>query len=171
MVPGLEQLRDIHGLQEISWWPLALGWWLVIAALAIGLALVWRWRTVLRLRLPPLPVLHPGSWRWDAARQLRALRRRATQQDGKQTAGELSELLRRIAMARFGREACAGLTGEDWLAWLKEQDPTGFDWIGNGRLLLEAPYAPPGATDRRGDLLRLIEVAQEWIAAEDPKHV
>ena len=88
-------------------------------------------------------MLRIGSWRWDAARQLRALRQRAATQDPKLTAGDLSELLRRVAMARLGRDACAGLAGEDWLAWLADQDPRGFDWRSKGRLLLDAPYAPP----------------------------
>jgi hypothetical protein len=51
----------------------------------------------------------------------------------KPVATEFSELLRRIAMARHGRTACAGLHGEDWLAWLTEHDPKGFDWRRDAR--------------------------------------
>ncbi len=139
----ISQLRDIHGLDPLSWWPPAPGWWLLAFSLLLLIWLAWRYRASLRLRIPPIPVLRIGSWRWDAARQLRALRQRATTQDPKQTAAELSELLRRIAMARLGRDACAGLTGEAWLAWLTERDPKQFDWRSRGRPLLIAPYAPP----------------------------
>ena len=31
MEPGTIVLRDIHGLDTIPWWPLATGWWYVIA--------------------------------------------------------------------------------------------------------------------------------------------
>jgi len=71
----------------------------------------------------------------------------------------------------LGREACAGLTGESWLNWLKGNDPNGFDWADRGRMLLEAPYAPPGIQSQTQDLLVLIDAAHEWVAAEDPKHV
>lgn len=139
----LSQLRDIRGLDPVSWWPPAAGWWLVAGAVLLLLVLAWRYRASLRLRIPPIPVLRIGNWRWDAGRQLRDLRQRSASQDAKQTAVELSELLRRVAMARLGRESCAGLVGESWLAWLAERDPKGFDWLTRGRLLLDAPYAPP----------------------------
>ncbi len=176
------QLRDIRGLDPVSWWPPAPGWWLLAGSILLLLLLAWRWRASLRLRIPPIPVLRIGSWRWDAARQLRALRQRAPTQDPKLTAGDLSELLRRVAMARLGRDACAGLVGEDWLAWLADQDPHGFDWKTKGRLLLDAPYAPPAASTARlaassGPLgsppewLELIDAAYQWILVEDGRRV
>ena len=64
MVPGIDQLRDIHGIQSVPWWPPAIGWWLIAAAIVGLLYLAWRWRTSIRLRIPPLPVFNIGSWRW-----------------------------------------------------------------------------------------------------------
>jgi hypothetical protein len=171
MGPGIEQLRDIHGIQAVPWWPPAPGWWLIAGAVVLLLALAWRFRTGIRLRIPPLPVFSVGSWRWDAARQLRALRKRAPEQDTKQTASELSQLIRRIAMARLGRDACAGLTGESWLEWLAGNDPQGFAWSEQGRLLLETPYAPPGDLAQSREILALIDAIHEWVAAEEPKDV
>ena len=99
---------------------------------------------------------------------------------------ELSELLRRVAMARLGREACAGLVGEAWLAWLAEQDPKGFDWRTRGRPLLDAPYAPPApvrvadpsragpsgrAVEGLQDWLVLIDAAYQWVLVEDKRRV
>ena len=66
-----------------------------------------------------------------------------------QLAGELSELLRRIAIARLGRARAAGLSGERWLAWLQEHDPAGFAWTQLGQPLLTLPYAPPGSSQDR----------------------
>jgi hypothetical protein len=169
MHPSVEQLRDIQGIHGVPWWPPGPGWWLLAAAVLALTFLAWRFRPQLRLRIPPLPFVTVGSWRWDAARHLRDLRKRAGTQDGKQTAGELSELLRRIAMARLGRDVCAGLTSEDWLAWLGGNDPKGFDWPRQGRLLLEVPYAPPGDLRRSQELLTLIDAAYDWVEAEDRK--
>lgn len=169
MYPGVEQLRDIHGIQGVPWWPPGPGWWMVTASLLALAFLAWRFRPQLRLRIPPLPFFTVGSWRWDAARHLRDLRKRVGTQDGKQTAGELSELLRRIAMARLGRDACAGLTGEEWLAWLGVNDPKGFDWPQQGRVLLDAPYSPPGPLSRSQELLALIDAAYDWVEVQDRK--
>jgi hypothetical protein len=169
MYPGAEQLRDIHGIQGVPWWPPGPGWWmLTLAMLALAL-FAWRFRARIRLTIPPLPFVTLGSWRWDASRRLRDLRRRAGTQDGKETASELSELLRRIAMARLGRDACAGLTGEDWLAWLGGNDPKGFDWPRQGRLLLDVPYARRGTISHSQELLLLIDAAYDWVEVEDRK--
>jgi hypothetical protein len=168
MQPGLEQLRDIQGISGVPWWPLAPGWWLVLAALAAIAFAAYHWRFILRLRVP-IPGITLGTWRWDAAAELRSLRRRAGEgQNPKATAGELSELLRRIAMARWGRESCAGLNGAEWLAWLAAKDPAGFPWEVRGKLLASAPYAPHGAVGER-DLLALIDAAFAWVSAPDPK--
>jgi hypothetical protein len=172
MQPGLGPLRDIRGIEGVPWWPLADGWWILLGAMVlIGLA-AWHWRVVLRLRVP-IPFVTLGSWRWDAASALRDLRRRARAgQDAKTTAGELSELLRRIAMARLGRSACAGLVGEGWLGWLAEKDPKGFAWRERGRTLIEAPYAPLARAGDRGQtdpLLELIDAAYAWVSAPAPR--
>ena len=168
MQPGLDQLRDIRGIEGVPWWPLAPGWWLLLAALAVIAFAAYHWRTILRLRVP-IPGITLGTWRWDAAAQLRALRRRAREgQEAKTTVGELSELLRRIAMARWGRDACAGLNGEDWLSWLAAKDPAGFPWEVRGQILLTAPYSPPG-TRGGEDLLALIDAAYAWVSAPNPK--
>jgi len=171
MFDGVEQLRDIHGIQGVPWWPPGPGWWILAAGLALLVFLAFRFRAKLRLRIPPLPFVTVGNWRWDAARRLRDLRRRAKDQDAKTTAGELSELLRRIAMARVGRDTCAGLTGRAWLEWLAGNDPKGYDWVQEGGLLLEIPYAPPATpdADRARALLALIDAAYDWVAAEDSK--
>lgn len=166
-LPHTYQLRDIHGLDPVPWWPLAMGWWLLFGMVAISL---WLGRH-------RLPLLHNNTisnlaWRWDAARQLRALRRRTRRQETWLTASELSTLLRRIAIANYGRDACAGLTGTAWLEWLLQHDPAGFPWPERGQLLQTMPYAPPNtlAADP-GDLLELIDATRTWLnrAKQPPK--
>lgn len=168
---GPQALRDIHGITGVPWWPPGPDWWLVGAAL---LVLVWvvRRRGVPRSWRLALPLLRPGAaraWRREASRALRALRRRARAgADPKACLGDLSELLRRVAMARLGRPACAGHTGEAWLAWLSANDPQGFDWTERGRVLLTGPYAPPGQVPAT-DLLDLIDAVAAWVAPFAPR--
>ncbi len=166
--PPIQQLKDIQDIPPLPWWPPAPGWWLLAAALLVLTVAVWRWRAILGLRIP-IPGITLGTWRWDAAAALRDLRRRARAgQDAKTTAGELSELLRRVAMARLGRPACAGLTGTAWLDWLADHDPNGFPWRERGQILLAAPYAP---AIRAGgaDLLALLDAVEAWVSAREPK--
>ena len=160
------QLKDIHGLDTVSWWPPAVGWWLLAAALAglvLGLFLLLR-----HLRRYP-----PGSWHRDAWRQLRRLRQQSSSLPADQLAGELSVLMRRIAVARCGRDQAAALAGERWLDWLQRNDPAGFDWTVRGKPLLTLPYAPAGLyAVSSGHLLPLIDAAFAWTGKHTrPRHV
>lgn len=169
MFSEAQQLRDIHEAMGNPWWPPAPGWWLLLTVLVLAVLLMRRFDSVWRLRVP-IPLVTLGTWRWDAAGALRRLRRDVDSVAPKQSASALSELLRRIAMARHGRAACAGLHGEDWLAWLAAHDPNGFDWRSQGRLLLQAPYAPPSeVAAERAALRALIDASMGWVGAQDPK--
>ncbi len=131
------RLRDIRGLDAISGWPPAPGWWLLGGAVLLLLVGVALWIRHLR-RFPP------GGWNKDARQHLVRLRRRQRTLGAKAVAAELSEVLKRIALTRFGRPGTAALSGEAWLQWLERHDPNGFRWTEKGRLLLELPYAPEG---------------------------
>jgi hypothetical protein len=153
------RLHDIQELDPVSVWPLATGWWLMLAGVVlivlmfIGLR---RWRPDWQRYLPRY------GWSRDAARQLTVLRDQVGRREVKVVADRLSELLRRIAIARCGRDSCAGLHGEPWLAWLADHDPDGFDWRDRGRLLLDLPYAPPGELGDQPELHDLIDAALAW---------
>jgi hypothetical protein len=153
------RLHDIHELDPVSIWPLATGWWLMLVGIAMLILLfigLRRWRPDWRHYLPRY------GWSRDAARELNTLRDRVGRGDVKTLVARLSELLRRIAIARCGRDRCAGLHGEPWLAWLTDHDPDGFDWRARGRLLLELPYAPPAELVEQPELINLIDAALAW---------
>ncbi len=152
------QLRDIHGLDSIPWWPLASGWW-------IGAALLLLILVAILLLVRHLIIFPPGSWRKEARAALRELRRHSPERTSKETAGRLSELLRRIAIARFGREGPASMTGEQWLSWLQQEDPNGFNWSIHGKLLLSLPYAPEDWQADPGEIRTLIRATQEMVGS------
>lgn len=162
MSPILD-LRDIHGLDSISWWPPGSAWWAVLGAV---LVLIWFAYTVWQR-------LNYVGWQRDARRQLhrlrRALRRNPDAQAVRGLVADYSELLRRVAMMRYGREQCAGLQGEAWLAWLEARDPQGFRWSDEARLLLLSPYAPPDTPLDTARLPRLLRAMRPWIEAELPQ--
>lgn len=156
-----DTLRDIHGLDSVPWWPLAPGWWYVLGVIVLVPALIaagyW------------LAYQGPWfGWRSDARRKLAGLRRELRKGSAREVAGQLSELLRRIAMARSGRRIAAGLTGDSWLNWLAEMDASGFDWETRGQLLLKAPYMPPTVEVERREVAALVRAATRWIDATRP---
>lgn len=154
----LARMRDIHALnmEQASWWPPAPGWWLVALGAALLLLLVW-WG------LRNLIAYPPGTWHRDARNQLVALRKLSRQLAPEQSLRELSELLRRIAITRIGREQAAGLADEKWLRWLQDQDPANFPWTEKGRVLTQIPYAPPGQFPvSRIQVIELINASLVW---------
>ena len=147
MDPEQIPLRDLHLPEAIAWWPLAPGWWVVIALmlLALGyLARIWL-----------------GKRRRSAARRhaLKQLARLMAdfEQHGDVVAfsSAMSELLRRTMLAYAPRKEVAGLTGAEWLAWLdRDLDQPRFQ--GDvGRKLLELPYRRP---DDELSALELVDV-------------
>lgn len=155
MKPDLEQLRDIHLPEPVSWWPPAPGWWLLLALLLAfsGLALWW-----LRKR-------RNGRWRREAVREWTRLKERwgREQSSASDVAAGLSVLLRRVAISRFPRSEVASLTGEDWLRFLDVPMASGSEADGfrrgAGRALIDAPYNPRA----QADMEALLELCKRWI--------
>jgi hypothetical protein len=128
-------LRDLHLPEAIGWWPLAPGWWVVLAMAAAALGYV-AWRLFRR-------------WQFHAPRRyaLRELARFEAEylehRNPVMLGKQLSELLRRGMLAYAPREEVAGLTGEEWLAWLDEGMPLPYFHTEGGKSLLNLPYRDP----------------------------
>jgi len=132
MDPEQLPLRELHLPEVIGWWPLAPGWWFLIALVVLGFGYL-LYKALLK-------------WRWNAARRM-ALRELARVQgeyqsglDAVTLATELSELLRRTMLAYARRDEIAGLTGKRWLQWLDHGlDDAPFS-SGSGQVLESLPY-------------------------------
>ena len=131
-------LRDLHLPDAIGWWPLAPGWWVVLAIVSAALGyLAWRLYKRWLFNAP----------RRYALRELARLEAEYLEHGNPVTLGkQLSELLRRGMLAYAPREEVAGLTGKEWLAWLDEGMPLPYFHTEGGKSLLNLPYRDP-----RGD--------------------
>ncbi|MCB1782682.1 MAG: DUF4381 domain-containing protein [Alphaproteobacteria bacterium] len=145
------QLHDIKGLDAISWWPPAPGWWILAGVLILLLIAVFGVRVWRRRRA--------ARWQAHVKGLFLSLRR---ENDARTKVSALSELLRGLAIQTHGRESCAGLEGSAWLAWLSAHDPAGFNWTYDAKILIEAPYAPDGHI-AANDLEPLIKAAERWV--------
>lgn len=132
----LSQLAPDRAPPPLGWWPLAPGWWGLMALLLItALALIWLHR---RRQAPSL-----RRWQRAALRELATLQTQADLDDA-QLAQGLQQLLRRYAVARHGREDVAALSGDAWIAFVVRHG--GQAWAGDsGAALLRCAYGPTGA--------------------------
>lgn len=151
----LEDLIDIQGLDHIGVWPLAWGWWLIISIITVmvGITLFYLFK---RSR-------YRNSWQYQAFVRLQDIQQRITTDAAKTVLQNLSLELRKIAMLTTQRDQCAGLIGVQWLQWLHDHDPSGFNWADNGKLLIEAQYMPLSVTSEPQQLNQLIDAAKVWV--------
>ncbi len=160
MDPQQIPLRDLHLPEFIGSWPLAPGWWVIIAALLLFVA--WLLRESLR------------KWRRNAPRRLalRELARvRSDYDNGVDivTLGkELSELLRRAMLAYAPRKEVAGLTGDAWLSWLDRGMEQELFANGPGRVLGSLPYRGSEQEDEQVDIDELTDVVRQRLLTPVP---
>lgn len=155
----LTQLQDIHLPEPVGWWPLAWGWWLLIALALVLLALaLWRWqvrRYRQRYRREALALL-AHIYHDSQSNQSEATTRRHYLQ-------QVNQLLRRTALTALPQSVqpeVAGLSGQRWLEFLDQSaDLSPAFGAGPGQVLAQGPYQPDPPVDI--DALHLL--AQRWI--------
>ena len=128
-------LRDLHLPDAIGWWPLAPGWWGVIALLVLVLGYT-LWRAYRRWRFN-------GPRRYAMRELARYEHEYLVHRDPVTLGKQLSELLRRGMLAYAPREEVAGLTGSEWLAWLDRGMPLPYFHTEGGKSLMNLPYRDP----------------------------
>lgn len=137
---SLDRLHDLALPPEVPWWPLAPGWYGVIAlALAAAAWLACRaWK----------------HWRSNA------YRRAALQELGAlDTPAAIAGLLRRCALAIAPRDRIAELSGPAWTDWLTARCPEPMPEIVRSQLTAGIYQAP----SNNPDLAPLKTYATRWI--------
>ncbi len=154
----LEQIHDIEEIDPIHWWPLAIGWQIVILLtilLCVGICYFIARRMAFR-----------RSWKSDFLAQLQKLEAEFKEENRSETVVGLSQLLRRMTLQLFSRKECASLTGDRWLQWLTEHDPKQFNWKEKGKVLALVPYAPINQKNfiiSDSDMREIMHAIKQWI--------
>jgi hypothetical protein len=130
----LAQLAPPHAPAPPGWWPLAIGWWVLLILLVVTGALIIYWQTRPSVRLRRI-----------ALRELKNLQTSAD--DDIALSRDLEHLLRRYAVARFGRDTVANLSGERWIAFVVAHGGTAWSGATGGNLLRIA-YGGAATADR-----------------------
>jgi hypothetical protein len=152
MDPEQIPLRDLHLPEAIGWWPLAPGWWLLIALAVFGL----------------LYLLHRAWCRWRANRPRRIALRELKKLHGEYRHGmdtvslskQLSQLLRRAMLAYASRDEVAGLTGQSWLEWLDRGLEGQPFTSGPGRLIGSLPYVRADSNDAEKNIAAMMDAVR-----------
>jgi hypothetical protein len=151
----LANLRDLALPPPAPWWPPAPGWWILLAgAAAIGAILLLR----------ALATYRANAYRRAADRELAALESTldAGAADYGLVAAQVSQVLKRAALAAFPREAVAPLSGAAWLQFLDQTGGTTAFRNYAGRVLTEAIFRQShraGPAESRP----LVAAAREWV--------
>ena len=152
MNPAELPIRDLHLPDAIGIWPLAPGWWIVIALTVV--ALIWLVRRLVLRRAR-------GAMRRHALRRLAALEREYLEhRDAVKFATALSALVRRTMLAYAPRQEVAGLTGESWLEWLDHDLATPCFLDGDGRALVTMPYRGPAQQIDQSQIAMLVDAVR-----------
>lgn len=147
----LSELKPIHLPDAIGWWPPAIGWWIVTLGimLIVTVALWWLYKRHKSL-----------AYKREAMLEFHTIQG-AFQSHGDKSRllADLSTLLKRACISRYGREQTAGLAGEAWLKFLDQSGSTNEFSQGCGRALLAQRYVKdPSFTPQE-----LIELVKKWL--------
>ncbi len=150
-------LRDIHLPDSVSWWPIASGWWLLLAILFVIAIIIW---AVSEIRARK-------QLRQQALLELDALQQNFHQhQELGRLASDCSILLRRVALSRFNRQQVAGLTGTEWVKFLNQQGEQAHFNAELSDVLTHAPYQ--NHCDYNAEAL--LSAARHWLEQLPPQN-
>ena len=163
MNPEEIPLRDLHLPEMTGWWPLAPGWWVLIALAICGfLYLAWQ----------AFQKFQNNAARRKALSQLRYLKAEYSWSGDATSLGiRLSELLRRAMLAYAPRDEVAGLTGTSWLQWLDRGLPEKTFTEGPGQIIESLPYRKSDPDTNDVDIDALIDAVQQRLKTPLPEPV
>ncbi len=145
MNDNLPELRDIHLPQDtISVWPLAYGWWLILAIIIFLMASIYFVR-LYRIK----------SKKLYAIRLLDSLDKKTA------SAIKMSEILRRICVYKYPEAST--LLSKEWIKFLNSHSKSPIK-DGAANLLINAPYINPDtAVYSQQDINDLYDFCRSWI--------
>jgi hypothetical protein len=146
-------IKDIEPLQEVSFFPLAIVWWLVIflfIALIIGLI------SYFIIRKKSKDIINIVNY-------LKLTKDDIEKQDSHQIIIKISKIIRLLAIRKFSRKDCASLIDKEWLLWLTKNDPNKFNWLKEADILTRAPYMKKFNNIANIKITKIIDATLGWI--------
>lgn len=151
----LEQLRDVHLPNDVSWWPLAPGWWIIIG-LVIIIAILLIVKAYLKKR-------HYRFARY-AIDELEQLQ----QSTESRWLAKSQNIMRRLSLCYVDESELGQLSQGEWLDFLRQTNHQSLsaDTI---NAFVDLPYKPASATDELDKTVILHQII-DW-AGQLPENV
>lgn len=146
-------LRDIHLPDPVSWWPLATGWWLLLALFFVCLIGLFIYNKITKHKTPVI------AYRKLAISELDTLKQQSQQQSNLESLRAISNLLRRISLSYYPRKEVASLSGEKWTEKLNALSNDSPFTAQQCELLSNASYQQNVDYDRDA----LFNLCEKWI--------
>lgn len=160
---SLQNLHDIISPHVVAWLPPAPGWY----ALGLSIFLLCSWFSVHKYML-----WKRNKYRREALIELAVIQKQLADGAGyQQFLPQLAELVKRTAIAAYGRNLVASLTGNDWRGFLDTTGATHLFTTGDGRLLQDCSYQPAARLANFSDeqVAGLQKAVFYWIQKHHPK--
>jgi len=131
---SLQNLHDIVSPPPVAWLPPAPGWY----AMGLSLLLLLGWFAVQKF-----VKWKRNRYRREALAELADLENQLADSIVHQKLlPQYSQLVKRTAIAAYGRRVVASVTGDEWLIFLDKTADTRLFTQGSGRLLYDCAYQP-----------------------------
>jgi hypothetical protein len=144
---NLPELRDIHlPTEEISIFPLAYGWWIILLAILLLFAFI---KLVILIRRNSKKIY------------AKYLLEKKASGNGINDAVNMSEILRRICLNRYPE--AVSFVGDKWIDFINSKAKNKLSEK-SARLLKDAPYIPTDTkTYTESDVIELRKFCFDWI--------
>jgi len=146
-----DSLRDIHLPDAISWWPPAIGWWILLALIIA--AFVFVPKLYRRMTYTPLNKVANITFQ-------NIVTEYKKNNNESIFVIETSQFLRQTAMSYCGRDKVAQLTGDKWVQALNGITEQDYFSDEIKQTLVNAPYQKTISIDAE----QLINTVQNWLA-------
>ena len=147
----LAALNPLRDPAAIGWWPLAPGWWILIALAVLAIVIACYYYTK-RYRA--------NAYRRMALRQLAYIRTQTNPADKLRRASDINALLKSVALQQFPRHDIASLSGDAWLSFLNStrcSESSDSEFSASFANAAYQPQAPDLDTEQ------LFQASKHWI--------
>lgn len=153
------ELRDIHLPDPVSWWPLAPGWWILLALILVITVAIFLYRQYRKKQALKKQLMVEFEI---------ICHRFKKEKNSTELVQSLSTLLRRACISFYPRSEVASLTGEAWLQFLDDTAHEKLFNTGHGKIISTAPYLSEDVTPYF-DAEKLITLCNQWLKTQPDK--